>query len=123
MGTTSIDNLGPYLTDLYEKEAMDTEQTLDEVLLVHALELKGELIKRSPKDTGEYARGWRVRTATVNHGEVKIIYNVLWPDLTFILEYGTHNRDNSVRTEARQYICTVLDEEMDQIMDEPLAWL
>ena len=96
---------------------MNAEQTLDEVLSARALELKGKLTERSPKDTGEYARGWRVRTATVNHEKVKIIYNALRPDLTFMLEYG------SVRMEARQHIRTALNEEIDQIMDELLARL
>ncbi len=50
---------------------MNAEQTLDEVLSARALELKGKLTERSPKDTGEYARGWRVRTATVNHEKSK----------------------------------------------------
>ena len=84
METISIDDFELYLTDLCEKEAMNAEQTLDEVLSARALELKGKLTERSPKDTGEYARGWRVRTATVNHEKVKIIYNALRPDLTFM---------------------------------------
>lgn len=40
-----------------------------------------------------------------------------------MLEYGTHNRDGSVRMEARQHIRTALNEEIDQIMDELLARL
>ena len=39
------------------------------------------------------------------------------------VEYGTHNRDGSVRMEARQHIRTALNEEIDQIMDELLARL
>ena len=113
METISIDDFELYLTDLCEKEAMNAEQTLDEVLSARALELKGKLTERSPK----------VRTATVNHEKVKIIYNALRPDLTFMLGYGTHNRDGSVRMEARQHIRTALNEEIDQIMDELLARL
>ena len=56
-----------YLTDLCGKGAMNAERTMDEVLSARALELKGKLAQRSPRDTGEYSRGWRVRTATVNH--------------------------------------------------------
>ena len=112
-----------YLTDLCGKEAMNAERTLDEVLSARALELKGKLAQRSPRDTGEYARGWRVRTATVNHEKVKIVYNALRPDLTFMLEYGTHNKDGSVRMEARQHIRTAMNEEIDAIMEELLARL
>ena len=53
METISIDDFELYLTDLCEKEAMNAEQTLDEVLSARALELKGKLTERSPKDTGE----------------------------------------------------------------------
>ena len=119
----SMDEFEEYLTDLCQKEAMNAEEALDEILARRALELKAKLAERSPRDTGEYARGWRVRTATVNHEKVKIVYNALRPDLTFMLEYGTHNKDGSVRMEARQHIRTALNEEIDQIMEELLARL
>ena len=118
-----MDEFEEYLTDLCQKEAMNAEEALDEILARRALELKATLAERSPRDTGEYARGWRVRTATVNHEKVKIVYNALRPDLTFMLEYGTHNKDGSVRMEARQHIRTALNEEIDQIMEELLARL
>ncbi|MDU3680769.1 MAG: HK97 gp10 family phage protein [Flavonifractor plautii] len=123
MEMVMMDDFEQRLTELCEQEAATEEQTLDEVLAAHAQELKNKLTERSPKDTREYARGWRVRTATVNHETVKIIYNALRPDLTFMLEYGTHNKDGSVRMEARQHIRTTLNEEIDQIMDELLARL
>ena len=119
----SMDEFEEYLTDLCQKEALNAEETLDEVLSRRALELKAKLAQRSPRDTGEYARGWRVRTAMVNHEKVKIVYNALRPELTFMLEYGTHNRDGSVRMEARQHIRTALNEEIDQITEELLARL
>lgn len=123
METISIDDFELYLTDLCEKEVMNAGQTLDEVLSARAPELKGKLTERNPKDTGEYVRGWKARAATVNHEKVKIIYNALWPDLAFMLEYGTHNRGDSVQMEAGQHVRTALNEEIDQIMDELLARL
>lgn len=123
MGPIPIEEFEIYLADLCEKEAMNAELTLDEIIQNRALELKEKLKERSPKDTGTYASGWRVRTETRNHEKVKVIYNASKPDLTFILEYGTRNNDGSVRMDARQHIRVSLNEEIDQIMEELLARL
>lgn len=107
-----MDEFEYYLTDLLEKEAMNAEETLDEILSRRAIQLKGKLNLRSPKDTGEYSRGWKVRTATRNHERVKVIYNAARPELTYILEYGNaHQR-------AKPHIRPALDEEIDEIMEE-----
>lgn len=112
-----IEEFELYLTDLCEKEALNAEQTLDEILTKRAVELKGKLNTSSPRDTGEYAKGWRVRTFTRNHEKVRVVYNAKKPHLTFMLEYGTkHQR-------AQPHIRPALDEEIDQIMEELLARL
>ena len=121
--TVPIEEFGLYLTDLCEKEAMNAEGTLDEVLTKRALELKKRLNTgkksggKTPEDTGEYAKGWRVRTKTRNHEKVKEIYNANRPDLTYILEYGNGHQP------AQPLIVPALDAEIDQIMDELLSRL
>lgn len=112
-----IEEFELYLTDLCEKEALNAEQTLDEILTKRAVELKGKLNTSSPKDTGTYAKGWRVRTVTRNHEKVRIVYNAEKPFLTFILEYGNQHQ------KAQPHIRRALDEEIDQIMEELLARL
>lgn len=102
------------LTDLCEKEIMNAEETLEDVLSKRAIQLKGKLSVKSPKDTGEYAKGWRVKTVTRNHERVKVIYNASRPELTYILEYGNKHQG------AKPHIRRALDEEIDEIMEELL---
>lgn len=112
-----LDEFESYLTDLCEKEVMSAEQTLDEVLAKRAVELKGKLNATSPRDTGAYAKGWRMRRGTRNHETVRTIYNAEKPFLTFILEYGSQHQ------KAQPHIRLALDEEIDQIMEELLEKL
>lgn len=115
--TIPISEFEFYLTDLCQKEVLNAELTLEEVLAKRAVELRKKLNARSPKDTGEYAKGWRIRTATRDGKKVKVLYNAKKPFLTLILEYGTY------RMKAQPHIRLALDEEVDQIMEELLSRL
>ena len=44
------------------------------------------LKQKSPKKTGEYAKGWRVKKSKDKHGARFIIYNAKKPQLTHLLE-------------------------------------
>lgn len=112
-----IEDFAEYLTDLCTKEAMNAEETLDEIVTKRAAEIKKKLNSRSPKDTGGYGKGWRVKTAMRNHEKVKIIYNAAKPWLTYILEYGNAHQG------AQPHIRPVLEEEMDEIIEELLGRL
>lgn len=115
--TVPISEFEYYLTDLIEKEAMNAESTMDEVLSARAVQIKGKLNQRSPKDTGTYGKGWRIRSAVRNHEKIKVIYNVAKPWLTYVLEFGNaHQR-------AQPHIRLVLNEEIDEIMEELLNGL
>lgn len=110
-----ISEFEDYIQDLCQKEAMSVEQTLDEVLAKRALEIRNKLKVKSPKDSGVYAKGWRLRTVTRMGRKVRIIYNATKPWLTYILEYGRRGQ------RARPHIRRVLDEEVDEIMDELIS--
>lgn len=107
-----LSQFAEYMTDLLEKEMQNAEETLDEVLSKRALQLKGKLQELSPKKSGDYAKGWRIKTAQRNHEKVKVLYNAEKPWLTFILEYGTGS------AKARPHIRPALAEAMDDIIDE-----
>lgn len=110
--TVSIAEFSAALTDLLEKEMLNADETLDEVIHRRALQYKGKLNLRSPRDTGAYAKGWRVKTAQRNHERVRVIYNAAKPWLTYILEYGTSHQ------EAQRHIRPALEETMDEIIEE-----
>lgn len=106
-----------YLTDLLEKELQNAEETFEEVLHKRAMQLRGTLNTISPHATGNYSKGWRMRTATRNHEKVRVIYNVNRPELTYMLEYGTKHM------KAQQHIRPALAQTIDEIMEELLARL
>lgn len=104
-----------YLTDLIQKEAMNKLETVDEILHKRSIQLRGRISELSPKDTGEYSRGWRVKTAQRNHERVRVIYNVAKPELTYVLEYGNdHQR-------AQPHIRRALEETIDEIMEDLIS--
>ncbi len=123
--TIPISEFEEYLTDLIRKEMLNADETLDDVLHRRAIQLRGKLQDVSPKSAGggNYAKGWRVKTAQRNHEKVKIIYNKNRPDLTIYLEYGTKNEDGTVRMESRQHIRLAAEETMDEMIDELIARL
>lgn len=101
-----------YLTDLVEKEVKNKLETVDEILHKRSMQLKGRISQLSPKDTGAYSRGWRVKTVQRNHEKARLIYNAAKPELTYLLEYG--NR----RQKAQPHIRPALEETMDEIMED-----
>ena len=103
------------LTELLRKEMLTTDETLDEVIHRRAMQCRARLRQLSPKATGEYSKGWRIKTAQRNHETVRVIYNSKKPWLTYILEYGTgHQR---AKPHIRQAIVETMDEIIDELVD------
>ena len=116
--SVSMAEFSAALTDLCEKEVLNVEETLDEVIHRRALQYKGKLNLRSPKDTGAYKKGWRIKTVQRNHEQVRVIYNAAKPWLTYILEYGRPGHQA-----AQPHIGNALKETMDEIIEELIARL
>ena len=69
-----------------------------------AKETVAALKATSPRDTGEYARGWSYRVEFESREDIRMrIYNRTEPQLTHLLEYG-HDKVNGGRVEGRPHI-------------------
>lgn len=69
-----------------------------------AKETVATLKATSPRDTGEYARGWSYRVEFESREDIRVrIYNRTKPQLTRLLEYG-HDKVNGGRVEGRPHI-------------------
>lgn len=112
-----IEELSAAISDFLSEEIQNASETLDEVLHKRAMHYRGKLQQQSPRDTGEYAKGWRLKKAQRNHETVRVVYNAARPELTYMLEYGT------VRQGARPHIRPALEETMDEIIEELTARL
>lgn len=75
-----------------------------------------ELRKKSPKLTGSYAKGWKVKTFESRFGASAIAYNKTDYQLTHLLENGHLNRDGS-RTPGISHIKPVNDSIQKSFVD------
>jgi hypothetical protein len=73
---------------------------IEEAVKETAQALAADLRETSPKDTGEYAKGWTAR----KEGPGKyVVYNKKKPQLTHLLEHG-HAKAGGGRVEGRPHI-------------------
>lgn len=62
------------------------------------------LKKTSPKDSGEYAKGWAAKTEFESKEDIRIrVYNRKKPQITHVLENG-HAKINGGRVEGKPHI-------------------
>lgn len=70
----------------------------------------------SPKDTGDYAKGWATKTQTERTHTSTVVYNRIKPGLTHLLEHGHANRTGG-RTPAHVHIAPVNEEAQKQFLE------
>jgi len=75
-------------------------RAIDEAARETAKAMVADLRQTSPKDTGEYAKGWTRRKESPGSYRV---YNKTKPQLTHILEHG-HAKRGGGRVEGRPHI-------------------
>lgn len=64
----------------------------------------------SPRDTGEYARGWSSKVEFESNEDIRVrIYNKKKPEITHLLENG-HAKVNGGRVEGRPHIRPAVQE-------------
>ena len=111
--------------------ALEIEKQLSEYSLDVADELKKEIkdeakrgVRRlkqlSPRDTGEYAKGWRYKVDYEDMNDIRItIYNAKKPSLTHVLENGhtiVQGRRKGDRVEGRPHI-RIVEKEIEEALD------
>lgn len=83
--------------------AEDAEDAINAVIPKVAKEAAKRLRKTSPKDDGEYAKGWKAKTEKTRLGVTGIVYNKDYPGLVHLLEFG-HAKRNGGRTRAFPHV-------------------
>lgn len=102
-----------------EKELADysedvTENLKKEVRAV-AKDAVAKLKATSPRDTGEYASGWKSRVEYESADDIRVrIYNSKKPQLTHVLENG-HAKTNGGRVDGIPHIGPVEKEVRDKL--------
>ena len=104
MAKVSIDSLA----DAVAKELADYNQDVTdgvkkEVKRV-AKEMVQELKRTSPRDSGDYAAGWREKPEFESAEDIRErVYNAKKPQLTHLLEHG-HAKQNGGRVNGKPHI-------------------
>lgn len=67
----------------------DAEKEIKQAIGKAGKETKETLTSNSPKKTGKYAQGWRVKMSNDKYGGYEaVVYNATKPSLTHLLELG-----------------------------------
>jgi len=100
----TIDGLADAINGILEEYENDVEAAMEPVLKKTAQTARAELRANSPKNTGEYAKGWQYEQEKTRHGTRYTIYNGTKPGLTHLLENGHAVRNGTSRAPAHPHI-------------------
>lgn len=107
--TVSIDGLADAIVTSVEHYTDSVVAGIPAVLDAAAKETLTDLRNRSPRKTGSYAKGWRVkRGRSGTGGESRVIHNATDYQLTHLLELG-HAKRNGGRVSAIPHIALVAE--------------
>lgn len=98
MKKTTIDQLAAAVVDeltAWTEEA--TEELKADVKETGKTVVK-TLLNTSPKNTGEYAKGWRAKTVFENAEDIRVVvYNAKKPHLVHLLEHGRAGKGGTAK--------------------------
>lgn len=99
-----MDNLQDFISRSLNEYVGDVKLIVNEAAKNAGKETIKELKKTSPKQTGNYKKGWTKKVQNKGQGIKKVIvYNKNAPHLTHLLEYG-HAKRGGGRVAAKVHI-------------------
>lgn len=103
--TCGYSDVGAEIMACLENYTDSLKTCVDEVVDDTAKELKDKIKADSPKRTGEYKKGWRIKTLFKGHGNHRlVIHNETNYQLTHLLEYGHAVDGGTKRVPAHPHI-------------------
>lgn len=100
---TKIDSLGKELNEILKEYGEDVVEIVNEEVETIAKDTVKMLKKTSPKDQGDYAKGWKSQKKKTNLGVVSTVYNSTHGWLVHLLEHG-HAKRGGGRTKAEPHV-------------------
>lgn len=118
MSNISVDQLATEIAKGLAEYTQDVVEGIDEASNKIASKAVKKLKADSPKDSGEYAKGWGRKTEK-KFGETNtiIIYNKTKPGLTHLLEHG-HAKRGGGRVEGKPHIRPVEEMVIEEFTTE-----
>lgn len=104
MSKVSIDNLALAITKELNQYNQEVTDELKKEVKAVAKECKDEIKEKSPKKTGDYKKGWTVKTAYESNQDIRcLVTNTKKPQITHLLENG-HAKVNGGRVDGIPHI-------------------
>lgn len=104
-----VDELADAVSEALAEYRQDVAENLKESVKDAAKAAVSELKKTSPKDTGDYAKGWRSTTAFESDSDIRVqVHNKTDYQLTHLLEDG-HAKVGGGRVEGQPHIGPAAD--------------
>lgn len=100
---TKIDSLGKELNTILKEYGENVTEIVNEEVETIAKDTVKMLKKTSPKDQGDYAKGWKFQKKKTNFGIVSTVYNSTHGWLVHLLEHG-HAKRGGGRTKAEPHV-------------------
>lgn len=107
------------LMSYLESECGQLTKKAKEICHKHAKKCAEKIASDSPKDTGEYAKGWTAKKAYENPSSIEsIVYNKTKPTLTWLLEKGHCDANGHRVSDSKPHIVRNLEEQSEEFYEE-----
>lgn len=104
MANVNPDSLTEQITESLAEYTDEIAKKIDDSVTECGNELLTNIKRDSPKETGDYKRGWRLKVTSANTGNKSVmVYNATKGFLTHLLENG-HAKRGGGRVEAKPHI-------------------
>ena len=106
--TVDISSFSEEIQKLLEEYGEDVQKIADEEVEKISKEAVKKLKQTSPKDRGDYAKGWKLKKKETRFGIEATVYNSTHGWLVHLLENG-HEKRGGGRTKAEPHVKPVQD--------------
>lgn len=114
--SVSVDNLANAILEELENYNQDVTDSLKVEVKKVSKECLSDIKNNSPKNTGDYKKGWRLKTAYEDYGDIRIIvHNKTDYQLTHLLEAG-HAKSSGGRVEGIPHIQPAEEKAAEKLM-------
>lgn len=111
IGAAIMKELETYSNDLVERINVSSKEC--------ANKLKREIQQSSPKKTGSYKKGWRVKQVYKSHTLSQyVVHNATDYQLTHLLEFGHAIKGGTQRVKPIPHIAPAEEKVVDEFMNE-----
>lgn len=102
--TVTLSNFSKEIKDVLKEYGESAQRIVDEEVENVSKDAVKKLKKESPKESGEYRKGWKMRKKETRFGLETTVYNSTHGWLVHLLEDGHLKRNGTERTNAQPHV-------------------